>query len=125
MSKYPNTHTAANHHELEGMYGVRYTELLRLPYFDIVQQHFVDPMHNLLGSGKYLMSLWKEKGIFDREQLENIQDQVNDIQVPATIGWISHKTMSSFTADQWKNWICIYSSVYLHNLVCTIAGQIF
>ena len=77
------------------MYGVRYTELLRLLYFDIVQQHFVDPVHNLfLGSGKYLMSLWKEEGIFDREQLENIQDQVNDIQAPATIGWISHKTMS-------------------------------
>lgn len=27
--------------------GVRYSELLRLPYFDIVRFHLVDPMHNL------------------------------------------------------------------------------
>ena len=66
------------------------------------------------------MSLWKERGIIGREQLENIQNQVNDIQVPASIGRIPHKIISNFsgfTADQWKNWICIYSTVCLHNLL--------
>lgn len=33
--------------------GVRYSELLRLHYFDIVCCHVIDPMHNLyLGSAK-------------------------------------------------------------------------
>ena len=43
-----DAHMAANHIELERQYGVRYTELLRLPYFDVVEYHVVDPMHNLL-----------------------------------------------------------------------------
>ena len=28
--------------------GVRYTELSRLPYFDPVSMHLIDPMHNLM-----------------------------------------------------------------------------
>ena len=80
VSKYQNAHTAIDHHELEKRFGVRFSELLQLPYFDIVEQHVIDPMHNLLlGTGKYLMSLWKERRILGREQLENIQEQVNNI----------------------------------------------
>lgn len=30
--------------------GAHYSELLRLPYFNIVRFHLVDPMHNLLGT---------------------------------------------------------------------------
>ena len=29
-------------------HGVRWSELARLPYFDIVRQSIIDPMHNLL-----------------------------------------------------------------------------
>lgn len=29
-------------------YGIKWTELARLPYFNIVRQSIVDPMHNLL-----------------------------------------------------------------------------
>ena len=34
--------------EFFATYGVRWTELARLPYFDIVRQSIIDPMHNLL-----------------------------------------------------------------------------
>ena len=29
-------------------FGVRYSVLLKLPYFDIIRMHVVDPMHNFL-----------------------------------------------------------------------------
>ena len=119
--KYNDACTASDHRELERKYGVRYSELLRLPYFDIVEKHVIDPMHNLLlGTGKYLKKLWKEREILTEENFETIQAKVNDMQVPANIGRIPHKissNFSGFTADQWKNWICIYSMVCLKNIL--------
>ena len=48
--------TASRQHELQKQYGLRYSELLRIPYLDIVQHHVVDPMHNmLLGTSKHMM----------------------------------------------------------------------
>ena len=32
---------------LEKESGVRYSELFRLPYFDPIEMHVIDPMHNL------------------------------------------------------------------------------
>ena len=40
----------------EKKYGVRYSELLGLAYFAIVEYHVVDPMHNLLLG--YLLTMW-------------------------------------------------------------------
>ena len=52
---------AATHSEreqIERQFGIRYSELLRLPYLDIVRCHLVDPMHNLfLGTAKKLLVL--------------------------------------------------------------------
>ena len=43
----------------EFLYGARYSELLRLPYFDCVLFKVVDPMHNLfLGMAKHLVEVW-------------------------------------------------------------------
>ncbi|CAB4028333.1 Hypothetical predicted protein [Paramuricea clavata] len=43
----------------EALYGARYSELLRLPYFDCVRFTVVDPMHNLfLGTAKHLVEVW-------------------------------------------------------------------
>ena len=104
VSKYKQARTAAQQQELEKAYGVRYSELLRLPYFDIVQYHVVDPMHNLLlGTGKNLMTIWKEEGVINKAEFECIQDEVNKVEVPANIGRIPYKiasNFSGFTADQ-------------------------
>ena len=103
------------------MYGVRDSELLRLQYFDIVEFHAVDPIHNLLlGTGKYLMSLWKDQTILNKDHFERIQEEVIEMKVPATVGRMSHKitsNFSGFTADQWKNWICIYSTLCLKEVL--------
>ena len=34
--------------KIQSELGIHYSELLRLPYFDIVRCHLIDPMHNLL-----------------------------------------------------------------------------
>jgi hypothetical protein len=40
-----NTNTARNNFVHDN--ATRYTELSRLPYFDLVEQIAIDPMHNL------------------------------------------------------------------------------
>ena len=116
LKKYNDACTASDHRELERKYGVRYSELLRLPYFDIVEQHVIDPMYNLsLGTGKYLMKLWKERGILTEENFETIQMTCRFLleRIPHKIS----SNFSGFTADQGKNWICIYSMVCLKNIL--------
>ena len=97
--------TATKRDELEKKYGVRYSELLRLPYF-IVEFHVVDPMHNLLlGTAKHITTLWKNLDLLTNNDLCAIQEKVDNIKVLAKLGRISHKISSNFsslTADQWK-----------------------
>ena len=104
---------------LESQYGLRYTVLLELPYFNIVRQHIVDPMHNLfLGIAKHALSVWKDTKLLSAEAFEDIQKTVDCIQVPSSVGRIPSKISSGFadfTADQWKNWILIYSLIALQN----------
>ena len=38
--------TTREKHEFNN--GVRYSQLFRLPYFDPVRMHLIDPMHNLM-----------------------------------------------------------------------------
>jgi len=121
VSEVQAANTASKQQELESLYGTRYSELLRLPYFDIIEYHVVDPMHNmLLGTGKHMMSIWKEEGILKDKDFELIQQNVDSMNVPVNIGRIPFKIESnfaSFTADQWKNWICVYSLYCLHTLL--------
>lgn len=113
--------TASKRDETEKKYGVRYSELLRLPYFDIVSFHVIDPMHNLLlGTAKHITSLWKDQDILSIEDLRKIQEKVDNIKTPPKLGRIPHKILSNFsslTADQWKNWIFVYSLYTLHGIL--------
>ena len=121
VSKSNDACTATDQQLNEKKYGVRYSEFLRLPYFDIVEYHVIDPMHNLLlGTGKYLMAMWKDSGIFKKAEFEYIQQEIDEMKVPANVGRIPHKIASNFscfTADQWKNWICVYSTLCLKELL--------
>ena len=50
--------TKAARETIERQISVRYSELLLLPYFDVVRFHLVHPMHNLfLGTSKYVFQL--------------------------------------------------------------------
>ena len=68
------------------------------------------------------MTLWKECGVLNNMKFEYIQDEVNKIRVAANIGRIPHKkssNFSGFTTDQWKNWICICSTLCLRKMLPT------
>ena len=101
--------------------GARWTKLFELSYFNAVTDHAIDPMHLLyLGIAKKLMKHYYTSGLLTKEDVTNIQVRVNKIRVPASVGRIPRKISSgfcSFTADQWKNWILIYSSVALRGIL--------
>ena len=117
-----NATTLTERNEKESKYGCRYTELIRLPYFDCPRMLIVDPMHNLfLGSAKHMLkSAWLTMGFISDSAFDLIQERVNSVVVPAGIGRIPHKIKSgfaSFTADQWKNWVVYYSTLVLFDIL--------
>ena len=105
--------TASSQTRIEQTYGARYTELSRLSYFNTVRHHVVDPMHNLfLGIAKHTMNVWKELKIITTKDFAIIQERVNNMNPPPKVGRIPRKLESGFfsvTADEWKNWIILYS----------------
>ena len=110
---------ATKKYEIESRLGIRYSDLLRLPYFDVIRYHLIDPMHNLfLGTAKNVVNLWKEEGI--NKMLENLQEVVNCINVPFKIGRIPIKIssgFSDFTADQSRHWTALYSPLVLYEKI--------
>ena len=98
--------------------GVRYSELIRLSYFDIVRMSITDPMHTILlglvhNEAKLcLSSLLNAK-------LSQFYSRIQRVKVPYDIGRIpsniNGKTdLTSLTADQWKNFALIMPAlVYL------------
>ena len=55
--------TAEKRCKFESLHGLRYSELFRLPYFDPVSMHLIDPMHNLMkGIVKHEFKTWIEVG---------------------------------------------------------------
>lgn len=109
--------TQSQRNSIEREHGVRYTELLRLSYFNPARFTVVDPMHNvLLGTSKLMITLWKERNIISTNDCDNFQAVVDAFVVPPDIGRIPYKIVSGFaclTADQWKNWVLIYSQIIL------------
>lgn len=78
-------------------------------------------MHNLLlGSAKHVLKTWIEMGILNESDLERVQKRVNLVKPPSEIGRIPSKIsegFKGFTADQWKNWVCIYSLFALKGVI--------
>ena len=113
--------TATERRALERSYGCKYSVLLELPSFDIVRYHVVDPMHNLfLGLAKHTTKLWSDLGVLSHRDFIEIQDRVDSMCVPSKIRRIPRKIASnffSFTADEWKHWILIYSVFALKNIL--------
>ena len=101
--------------------GVRYSVLLELPHLDIVRNHIIDPIHNLLlGTAKHVMKTWMAKGLVASNDLKLLEERVSQIQCPYDAGHIPLKIssgFSGFTADQWLNWTVVYSVVALKGIV--------
>lgn len=105
--------TKTNRERLEKEYGVRYSVLLELDYFDPIRMTVIDPMHNLfLGTAKRMISLWKDHKILLPEHFDKIQLQMEKVQCPSDVGKLPQKFASSFgsfNADQFKNWTILFS----------------
>ena len=107
--------------EVEKQFGVRYSEIVRLPYFNVIAQHVIEPMHNLgLGTEKHIVGIWKDIGLLGPADFEIIQERVDSMVVPYGVGRIPLKIcsrLSGLTADQWKNWTNIYSLYALRGVI--------
>ena len=106
---------------LESSNGCRYSCLLELPYFDAPRMLSIDPMHNLfLGSGKHMLQLWLTLGVIKPTHFAHLQKCIDNMIVPSDVGRIPRKIatgFSGFTADQFKNWIILFSIPALHDIL--------
>ena len=107
--------------KMESKYGMRYSVLLSLPYFDPVRFAAIDTMHNLyLGTGKHAFWVWVSQNILTNEHLAEIDRKARYFQVPAGIGRLPTNICSNyggFKADQWKTWITVYSPILLKDIL--------
>ena len=101
----------------ESQYGVRYSVLLELPYFNPIHYTVIDVMHNMyLGTGKHLYQVWIDKDILSKSDVANIEYRMKLFLVSSDCGRVPFKISScygAFTAEQWRNWIILYSPVVL------------
>lgn len=68
--------TSTQRHGIEQKHGVRFTELLRLPYFNTIHFIIVDPMHNLfLGTAKRMVSIWRDNGLLPEAEFDSTARQ--------------------------------------------------
>lgn len=124
----PNANQAKN---IAKSTGVRYSELLRLPYFDLPRMCVVDPMHAfLLG----LVETETDLHISDEtdsplyvysvplSKRKEFRKRLKETVVPSDIGRLpvslpEKKTLSSLTAEQWKNYSLLYARPCLLDLL--------
>ena len=103
---------------------VRWSEMLRLPYFDPIRFLVVDPMHNLfLEIAHWIVKrLWIKGGKITKQDLELMEKRAKYIKPPADLGRIPYKIatgegFSGYTADQWKSFIMIYAIPLMWDLL--------
>jgi len=119
--EFKNAKPLSSHKEILKSYGAKYSVLTELPVFDVVRCHVIDPMHAVfLGLAKHTIKTWKEIGIIGDKVYPKIQERVDVMVPPSKIGRIPRKIgagFASFTADEWKHWILIYSLYALFELI--------
>ena len=112
IQKAPSVNKRKN---LETKHGCRPSALLDLPYFDIVRQNLVDPMHNLfLGNAKGFFEILIEKGILDDDKMAQITRNLERIHTNSSKAWLPKNIVSNwrmFNASEWKSWTTVFSSV--------------
>ena len=75
-------------------------------------------MHNIfLGIAKHALKTWKDLHIINEKDYAVILEKVDCMNPPFKLGRIPRKIghgFASFTADEWKYWILMYSLYSLH-----------
>ena len=73
--------------KLARKYGVYYSCLLQLEYFDTVKFTAIDPMHNLfLGTAKHVFKLWTKKNLLTKKDLKVLEERIHSFDVGTGIG---------------------------------------
>ena len=107
--------------EKKSEYGVRYSQLFRLPYFDPIPCHAIDPMHNLLlGIAKHTFVTWVETGVLSEDKLLILDTKIAKLKLPTDINRIFKNISSTYKtlkAEQWKHWILNYSTYCVFNVL--------
>ena len=120
-TQFKNAETHSSRKKIAKSYGAKYSVLMELPAFEVVRCHVIDPMHAVfLGLAKHTTKTWKDIGIIGAKVYPAIQERVDLMVPPSKIGRIPRKIgagFASFTADEWKHWILIYSLYALHELI--------
>lgn len=102
-------------------YGVRFSTLLNISYFNPVRYHVIDPMHNLLlGTSKHMLEVWVKHNLLTANSFDIIEKAASLLSCPNDVGRLPLKIGSSFigfTADQWKMWTLAYSAVVLKGVI--------
>ncbi|KAF8431526.1 hypothetical protein L210DRAFT_3415850, partial [Boletus edulis BED1] len=100
-----------------------YTQLSRLPYFDIVKQIVIDPMHNLfLGIIEtHFHNIWVQNKILrPNHELARLHEMLADFVVPISCGKlptdIETPAGGSLTADQWLLLSTLYGPIVIPQL---------
>ena len=113
--------TKSEHDALAKKYGLYYSALLELSYFDCIRFTVIDPMHNLfLGTGKSMFKLWMEQGLLSKQDIQTMEKRIKEFDVGTGLGRLPHKISANYgcyTASQWKNWTLIYSLFVLDGLL--------
>ena len=72
--------------QMESKYGVRYSVMLALPYFDPVKFTVIDPMHYLfLGTEKHVFKVWVELEYLSIKALSDIEKKLSRFRCPQDI----------------------------------------
>ena len=102
-------------------FGVRFSNLLNIPYFNPVRCHVIDPMHNLLlGTSKHMLEIWVKLELVTKNSFDTIEKAASLLSCPNDIGRLPLKigsSFSGFTADQWKMWTLVFSAVVLKGVI--------
>ena len=89
--------TQEERNRAESNYGARFSELLRLPYFDCIRFTVIDPMHNLfLGTAKHVMEIWLNKSILNSSSLEKFRKKLMQFMFQQTLAEFQEKSQSRF-----------------------------
>ena len=85
-TEFQQAHTASECKRILHQWGVKHSELLLLPHFDMVRCHVIDPMHCVfLGLAKHTIKTWKE---LEDNHFSLLQEKVDSILPPSKIGRI-------------------------------------
>ena len=99
--------------EIQKKNGVRYSELVRLPYFDMVKMLITDPMQTfILGMVQNEVKLCLQN--IPDTKLAEVYKRMQSIRLPYDIGRLPTNIkgadgLSGLTAQQWKNFACVYA----------------